>query len=97
VKTTPNPRATKKSRGELLELPGPLAGLAVAVALAEVVLAGRAVDGDGDAIVWFLAERRRQLGVEGRSERKDGEVSLATSKRQEVREKAMARQERCPG
>jgi hypothetical protein len=52
VKTTPKPRATKKRRGELLELLGPLeALLEVGKPVWAVVLAG----GDGgEAIVWLF-------------------------------------------
>ena len=56
VKTTPKPRATKKSRDELLELPGPpLAWVAVAVGppVGAVLLAGSVTDADG-AVVELL-------------------------------------------
>jgi hypothetical protein len=66
VKTTPKPRATKKSSGELLELPGPaLACVAVAEGLPvwAVAFAGSVADGEGDGIVEFMIDGERgELG-----------------------------------
>jgi hypothetical protein len=63
VKTTPKPRATKKSSGELLELPGPpLACVAVAEGLVvwAVEFAGSVADGEGDGIVELMIDGERR-------------------------------------